>query len=217
VTKAINDIDDPRLVKALAHPIRIRILGILEHRTASPKELALEMGLPLENVSYHVRALKQFGFIKLERKRQVRGAIEHHYRAVARPRITADAWEQLPTVVKRAMTSATLGQLGELVRAAATDGAFDRPESHLARVPATLDEQGFAAASAVLTETVERLQAVEAEAQARIRRGESDPLPAVAVMMLFDRPHPGAPPEEQAGAGAGADGDTRRKRRAVSA
>ena len=35
--RPITDIDDPRLVKALAHPIRVRILGILEDR--SPYEL----------------------------------------------------------------------------------------------------------------------------------------------------------------------------------
>ena len=99
MTKAVQDIDDPRLVKALAHPIRVRILGILEHRTATPKELAAELGLPLENTSYHVRALKKFGFIKLERKRQVRGAVEHHYRAVARPRVTARATGPLPTAM----------------------------------------------------------------------------------------------------------------------
>lgn len=222
MTKAVNDIDDPRLVKALAHPIRIKILGILEHRVASPKELALEIGLPLENVSYHVRALKEFGFIRLERKRQVRGAIEHHYRAVARPRITADAWEELPDVVKRAMTSANLGQLSELVNRAAEQGAFSRPDSHLTRLPATLDEEGFAKASDVLTKAFERIQELEQEAQARIRKGKSDPVPAVAVMMLFDRPHPGAPPEADApdATDKSASGDkapARRGRKAVSA
>ena len=106
MSKAVSDIEDPRLVKALAHPLRVRILGILEHRTATPKEVALELGLPVENVSYHFRTLKQFGFIRLERTRQVRGAVEHHYRSVARPRITEQAWDQLPDVVKRAMTDA---------------------------------------------------------------------------------------------------------------
>jgi DNA-binding transcriptional ArsR family regulator len=209
VSKAVNDIDDPRLVKALAHPIRIKILGILEHRVASPKELAIEIGLPLENVSYHVRALKDFGFIRLERKRQVRGAIEHHYRAVARPRITADAWEQLPDVVKRAMTSANLGQLSELVNRAAEQDAFSRPESHLDRLPATLDAEAFAQASELITKTIESIQKLEQEAQARIRKGKSDPVPAIAVLMLFDRPHPGAPPEDGDGDGEAA-GATRR-------
>ena len=81
------DIDDPRVVKALAHPIRMKILAILDEGTATPKDLAAELELPLENVSYHVRALKELGFIELERTRQVRGAVAHHYRLAARPQI----------------------------------------------------------------------------------------------------------------------------------
>jgi DNA-binding transcriptional ArsR family regulator len=190
VTKPIIDIDDPRLVKALAHPIRVRILGILEGRSATPRELAAEIGLPLENVSYHVRTLKKFGFIKLERTRQVRGAIEHHYRAVARPRITATAWEEMPDIVKHALTSASLGQLSELVNRAAAQGKFSRPEAHMQRMPYALDEQAFSEASALLSETLERIGDLAKEAQQRVAAGESAPLPSVALVMLFDEPDP---------------------------
>jgi DNA-binding transcriptional ArsR family regulator len=190
VSKAVTDIDDPRLVKALAHPVRIKILGILEHRTATPKEVARELGIPVENVSYHFRTLKQYGFIRLERKRQVRGAVEHHYRSVARPRITEDAWERLPDIVKRAMTDANLGQLNEVVERAADQGKFDRPDSHIQRMPHTLDDEAFAQASKVMTEALEKIAKLEDEAQRRIRRGKSDPLPAVAIVMLFERPDP---------------------------
>lgn len=190
MSKPIIDIDDPRLVKALAHPIRVRILGVLENRSATPRELADELGLPLENVSYHVRTLKNFGFIKLERTRPVRGAIEHHYRAVARPKITGKAWEGLPDIVKHAMTAANLGQLSDLVNRAAEQGKFARPESHLSRMPYVLDEQAFAEASALLMDTLEQIGRLGAEAGKRIRRGESDPLPAQAIVMLFDEPDP---------------------------
>src|SRR4051794_24020582 len=147
MSKSVTDIDDPRLVKALAHPIRIKILGILEHRTATPKEVALELGVPVENVSYHFRTLREYGFIRLERKRQVRGAVEHHYRSVARPRITERAWTQLPDVVKRAMTDANLGQLNDVVERAAEQDKFARPDSHIQRMPHTLDDKAFEQAS----------------------------------------------------------------------
>src|SRR3954466_14479164 len=161
MSKAVSDIDDPRLVKALAHPIRVRILGILEHRTATPKELAAELGLPLENTSYHVRTLKKYGFIKLERKRQVRGAVEHHYRAVARPRISAEAWAGIPEVVRQALTGANLSQLMETVAAAADENGFARPESHMSRRPVVVDEQGFADISAAVTDLLDRVTEVE--------------------------------------------------------
>ena len=92
------DIDDPRVVKALGHPIRMKILAILDRGTATPKDLAAELELPIENVSYHVRALKDLGFIKLERTRQVRGAIAHHYRLAMRPQIGNRLSDQLAHV-----------------------------------------------------------------------------------------------------------------------
>src|SRR5918997_5933312 len=118
------DIDDPRLVKALAHPIRMKILNILDERMATPKELAELLGLPLENVSYHVRTLKDFGFIKLERTRQVRGAVEHHYKIAARPRIGDKLWAETPRVVQEALVDANLDLIVGLVGQAAMQGGF---------------------------------------------------------------------------------------------
>ena len=63
--KPLSNVTDPRVVKALAHPLRVQILGALERRTASPNELAEELGAPLGNVSYHVRQLASAGLLKL--------------------------------------------------------------------------------------------------------------------------------------------------------
>ena len=70
--------------KALAHPLRAAILKALEDREAWPIELAKEMGEPLPNVSYYVRALHKLGALALVRERQVRGAVEHTYTATVR-------------------------------------------------------------------------------------------------------------------------------------
>ena len=193
MTKPVTDIDDPRLVKALAHPLRVRILGLLENRVATPKQIAAELGLRLENVSYHVRILRDFGFIKLERKKQVRGAVEHHYRAVARPRITAKAWSGMPDVVKQAMTGANLNQLIELVGAAAEEGGFARPESYLSRRPVVVDEQGFTELSEAITALLDRVTDIERDAAKRIRSGNGTEAPAIVAAMLFDTPRNASP------------------------
>ncbi len=46
---------DQRLIKALAHPLRVEILAILNERVASPNELAKGLGEGLSQVSYHVK------------------------------------------------------------------------------------------------------------------------------------------------------------------
>src|SRR5947199_7951973 len=83
--KKITSLDDPRYVKALSHPLRVRVLAILEERTASPVQLAELLGASLGVVSYHVRTLEKFGLIKLVRTTPVRGAVELHYCAKERP------------------------------------------------------------------------------------------------------------------------------------
>ena len=143
MSKPIADIDDPRLVKALAHPIRVRIMGLLERGSATPKAMADELGMPLGNVSYHVRMLRDFGFLELERTRVVRGAVEHRYRATSRPRITAAAWAQLPAIVREAFDAAFLDRIVDEMGRAAAQGKLARPESHLSRRPLALDAEGF--------------------------------------------------------------------------
>lgn len=197
MSKPITEIDDPRLVKALAHPLRIRIIGLLEQSDATPKELAQALDVPLENLSYHVRALKSFGFIELQNIRMVRGAIEHRYRLAARPRITATAWNNLPALVREALDAASLGQIWDVVSRAAEQGKMDRPESHVTRRFARLDEQGFADASALVTATMDRLLEIERESADRLREHAGPEVPAYLIAMLFDAPEPAAPEGER--------------------
>ena len=42
--KPIKSIDDPRFVKAMSHPLRVRILALLDERTASPVEICQVLG-----------------------------------------------------------------------------------------------------------------------------------------------------------------------------
>jgi DNA-binding transcriptional ArsR family regulator len=100
--KPIKNIDDPRYVKAMSHPLRVRILAMLDERKASPNQLAGWLGASLGTVAYHVRTLEQLGLIELVDETRVRGAVEHHYRARARPNVTADGWAQAPPIAKQA-------------------------------------------------------------------------------------------------------------------
>jgi DNA-binding transcriptional ArsR family regulator len=82
--KHAEEIADPRVIKALSHPLRVQILSLLDGNVRSPKELAGELGEPLGNVSYHVRTLADLDLIELLKKVPRRGAIEHYYRAPSR-------------------------------------------------------------------------------------------------------------------------------------
>jgi DNA-binding transcriptional ArsR family regulator len=173
------------MAKALAHPLRVRVLGLLDDRVASPNELANEMGASLGVVSYHVRTLAQLGFLELVDKRKRRGATEHYYRAVSRPVVTSEAWEKFPSVVKKQMIGATLGHVSDLVNLAAHAGGFEHAESHLTRSPLVLDERGFREAAAKLDELLRELARIRDGAAQRLADGASE-IRATAVLMLFE-------------------------------
>ena len=187
--KAITDINDPRLVKALAHPLRVQILAALQDRIASPSDLAEELEAPLGNVSYHVRILAKLGLLKLVRKRQRRGAIEHMYQAAGRVRVSDRAWGQVPGIVKEAMVDATLEQVGRYVEQSAATGGFERPEAHMSRQPMRLDAKGWKELSSAIAALLSQANAIEAESQKRLEQRDHDgEFDAGLVMMLFEAP-----------------------------
>jgi DNA-binding transcriptional ArsR family regulator len=135
---------DSNIVKALSHPLRLRILTRLNEGVASPNEMSKEFEESLPLVSYHVRILRELDCIELVRTTPRRGAIEHHYRALTRPFLEDDDWAQLPPSARKAVSNTILSKMLGDVRLAVAAGTFDeRPERHLSYAPLMLDEQGW--------------------------------------------------------------------------
>lgn len=193
--KKITTLDDPRYVKALSHPLRVRILAILEERTASPVQLAELLDASLGVVSYHVRTLERFGLIKLVRTNPVRGAVEHHYRANERPTISDESWGNAAPVAKQAYLSSFLQQVAAYTSAAAAAGGFDRADAHFTRTVAKLDAKGWAQLAKACEQLLEKIDTIEADAAKRIAK---DPhadgiVDAGLVILLFEAVRLAAP------------------------
>src|SRR5215213_7129748 len=69
-----GETSEARIAKALAHPLRARILQRLGERVASPGDLAVELDAPLGVVSYHVRMLRDYDCVELVRTAPRRAA-----------------------------------------------------------------------------------------------------------------------------------------------
>ncbi|KKZ85982.1 transcriptional regulator [Rhizobium phaseoli] len=58
-------VPEPTALKALAHPVRLRVLGMLRiDGPATATQLAARLGLNSGATSYHLRQLAQYGFIE---------------------------------------------------------------------------------------------------------------------------------------------------------
>jgi DNA-binding transcriptional ArsR family regulator len=192
--KPITDIDDPRLVKGLAHPLRIHILRVLEGRVASPSEIAEEIDAPLGNVSYHVRFLARVGLIELASTKPRRGAVEHYYRAVGRPQISDRAWDAVPKVVKNALVGSALDEAGTMITSAARSGGFEVDQAQVSRDSFTVDEQGLTELAAALGDLRGRAEKIEQQSRKRLAGAEdgATSVDAGLVMMLFEGGRPGS-------------------------
>lgn len=96
------------LARANTHPLRISILEVLGldgGRTLSPKDLSLELQSPLGTVNYHVTALAKVGLIEIVAERQVRGAVEHFYRALGLGETALEPGEKRTTGLEPATSS----------------------------------------------------------------------------------------------------------------
>lgn len=181
-------IGDPDYIKAMSHPLRVRILGMLTERTSSPRQLAERLQASLGVVSYHVRSLERFGLVELVKETRVRGAVEHHYRARRRLQVSEAAWTQATPIAKQAAVGSSLQLISEVAHASAGAGGFDRSDAVLSRRSMALDARGFAALARLLARTLEQAGRIEDEAAERIRRDPQaqDVLTAGMVMMLFE-------------------------------
>jgi DNA-binding transcriptional ArsR family regulator len=166
--------------------MRTRILGLLDERVASPRQLSDELGAPLQNVSYHVRELAKLGLIKLVRTTQRRGAIEHHYKAVAAPHVSDEAWSELPPIVRHRMTAAGLSEIFKHVNDAAAGGGFTADDAHLSRTQLVLDAKGRKALTKELEATIARVDRIQEQARKRLGNDHAEEERMTLVMLRFD-------------------------------
>jgi DNA-binding transcriptional ArsR family regulator len=180
---------DARVVKALGHPTRVRILNVLRDRElASPVELSQELGVALGTVGYHVRRLEALGFIELATRTQRRGAVEHHYRA--RQLLDADGGAA-PEVVNRAPRGrgAEAVEIGRAAQAALGRGGFDAVAAHADLRVLRLDARAEHELERVARCWQSTLARIARESAARL--ADADGAPAhrcAAALMRFELP-----------------------------
>lgn len=178
---------DQRLVKALAHPLRVEILTILNERMASPNELSKELEEGLSQVSYHVKVLKDFECIEMVKTEPRRGAVEHYYRATERSFIPDSEWQSLPDSIKPGVSWSAFKMIIDDVIKALKGGSFNaRDDVHMSCTPGVVDEQGWDESVELFSETLERVIEIHAASAKRLAKSGEEGIPASAVLMNFE-------------------------------
>ncbi|MDX6721597.1 MAG: hypothetical protein QOD73_1 [Solirubrobacteraceae bacterium] len=177
---------DQRIMKALSHPLRLRMLTLLNQKVASPSELAQELDEPLGNVSYHMRFLADLKMVKLVRTEPRRGAVEHYYEALEPPQISDDDWAQLPASLRRGLSDSLLRDIASDVRSASKDGGFDRDNMHISRTAMELDEEGWDALSSLMADVQQRAREIQEQSSKRRDGSDAEAIRTALVLMQFE-------------------------------
>jgi DNA-binding transcriptional ArsR family regulator len=179
------------IVKAMSHPLRLKILARLNEGVASPNEMAKEFGESLPLVSYHVRILRELDCIELVRTTPRRGAIEHHYRAITRAYIDENSWAQIPASARKAVSNIALdGALTDIREAMNADTFEARTDRHQSYSPLLLDEQAWAELTEKLDELLDWALEEQARAAVRIRDEGGEDMRARLMMLTYTGPAP---------------------------
>jgi DNA-binding transcriptional ArsR family regulator len=107
--------------KAIAEPNRARILGILQQRPATAKELATTLGLAPGTTGHHLQVLEAAGLARVVSRRLVRGIVAKYYARTARifvydlpPEVAGASFAQLMllTQARDELAAATPAEIG---------------------------------------------------------------------------------------------------------
>lgn len=172
----------PTICDPLGHPMRTRILDVLNEEPMSPVRFLDDGFSPitfnkrangLSYIAYHFRALEKAGCIELVDQVPRRGATEHVYRSIHRVFFSDEEFERMPFKKRQALSKSSFQGLIARTDGAIRSGSFDkRPDRQMSWRAATVDEQGWNEINDILDEAY--LKAEEAREDAERRLGISD-------------------------------------------
>jgi hypothetical protein len=181
------------LAKALAHPLRVRILVELNQRVMSVTGFVRMFPEHSHSKVYgHFRTLEEYGCIELIETKsggRRRGGVEHFYRATQRTLFDQTSWPTLPGSAKQQMTGAAFTTYAERVVDAINAGTIDtRSDRHFTWSPGHFDQQAWDETIEDLEEVFERLPKRMADAAARLAERGEESIPVTVAMACFESP-----------------------------
>lgn len=180
---------EERLAKAMSHPLRAKLLAMLNTKPASPSELEkLIDGVELSNISYHVNELLGWNLIEPVQKEQVRGALKTTYRGTTKMQLDDEAWKKMSAESKDGISIEAVQEVLERANCAIQGGTFDkRANRHVITEIPDLDERGWDEVAAAILSAWDEVKDIAIEAVNR----EPDPskrFRATVSLLCYESP-----------------------------
>lgn len=173
---------------AVASPIRIEILCLLNEATYSASQLADLTGWRLTTISHHIKEMLRANSIELARIEKVRNADQHFYRAVELPVVSDEEAAALPPEVKQRYAAMVLQAItAESLSALRNQKLNQDPRVRMMWRWYSLDEQGRDELAAEQQQSWERVEDIEARSANRRAKSGEQPTTMIAATLGFER------------------------------
>jgi DNA-binding transcriptional ArsR family regulator len=178
-------------MRALAHPIRVRMLHLLRTETLSASELGRRLRIRFGSAQYHLRTLERAGIARRVGERRKRGGVEVLFEVPHSLWVDHDA--EAPPGMRQAVYHAYLAELQRRLDAAAAEpDPLDTERDAFSSRELELRPEELPAATEALHVFLHRLDELALE------RPNEESLPFTASVQLFRIPrsasqHPDAP------------------------
>jgi hypothetical protein len=189
------------LSQPISHPVRVRILEVVNEREMSPSEFVNSGLVPTEiakgrdfnnqlsMVAYHFRGLLKAGCLEIVGERPVRGAVEHIYRGKAIAYFTDAQWAAIPLDQRAAISRTVYQGLVARVESAMHTETFDSQiDRTLAWTPLLLDERGWAELHTALAACFGEVEQIKVDARKRVEKSGEPGMPATFAILGFESP-----------------------------
>lgn len=177
----------------LAHPLRVRILALLNERDLSPVEFCrggfAPPNMDVSHVAYHFRELAEYGCLTMVEENKRRGSIEHVYRGIARAYFSDADWASLEpeerTKISKAIIQGLFARADEAIMAKTFETREDR---HLSWIALKLDEQGWKEMVTTLTAAFGEVEQIRTDAEKRLVDSGEEPITSTCAILGFPSP-----------------------------
>jgi DNA-binding transcriptional ArsR family regulator len=176
------------------HPIQLKALTILTERVASPKEIAIALGLTKAkagHVSWHIRELEKADLVEEVRTEPRRGAVEHFFKARKRPIVTEEEAREWSAEQREEFSRYIIVCISRDFGMAIEYKTLDADQyiaRHLTRTPLLLDRRGFEDLLNAYMHLFDRAFEIQAESDERRSRTGEVGLPVSSVLATVPMP-----------------------------
>jgi len=180
-------------IKAMAHPLRAEAFRLIRDRgPLSPAEVSRELEAEVKDLSYHIRKLKDFGCVEEVNNRQVRGAVEHFYRATEQHMIDTEEWGELAELEPEmavALTDEFMQSIVDDYSASRRAGivALDE-EFWIVRNPLILDPEGMDEAQEAAQRYEDAMTEIASRSAERRIKEKTQEVPVSSSVVFFKMP-----------------------------